>query len=149
VEARNALIAADQATTGGQDFCMIWAVFANRGLGLNAVSGSRNSASDQIEDYTVPPDGPNCTLSVDYFVNNEMFYVYPNPSNGIFNIQINKFLGKVNLKVTDLNGRVVYTEKDSSFNSTKEINLSHLQSGMYIINVEADQLSFSKKIIKN
>lgn len=149
VEARDALIAADQATTGGQDFCMIWAVFANRGLGLNASSGSRNSASDQIEDYTVPPDGPNCTLSVDYFVNNEMFYVYPNPSNGIFNIQINKFFGKVSLKVTDLNGRVVYTEKDSSFNTTKQINLSHLQSGMYIINVEADQLSFSKKIIKN
>ncbi len=149
VEARNALIAADQATTGGQDFCMIWAVFANRGLGLNAVSGSRNSASDQIEDYTVPPDGPNCTLSVDYFVNNEMFYVYPNPSNGIFNIQINKFLGKVNLKVTDLNGRVVYVEKEASFDSSKEINLTHLQSGMYIINVEADQLSFSKKIIKN
>ncbi len=149
VEARNALIAADQATTGGQDFCMIWAVFANRGLGLNAASGSRNSASDQIEDYTVPPDGPNCTLSVDYFVNNEMFYVYPNPSNGIFNIQINKFFGKVNLKVTDLNGRVVYVEKEASFDSSKEINLTHLQSGMYIINVEADQLSFSKKIIKN
>ncbi len=149
VEARNALIAADQATTGGQDFCMIWAVFANRGLGLNASSGSRTSATDQIEDYAVPPDGPNCTLSVDYFVNNEMFYVYPNPSNGIFNIQINKFFGKISLRVTDLNGRVVYAEKDASFNSSKEINLSHLQSGMYIINVEADQLSFSKKIIKN
>jgi hypothetical protein len=32
VTARDAIITADQATTGGKDYCMIWDVFASRGL---------------------------------------------------------------------------------------------------------------------
>jgi hypothetical protein len=149
VEARNALIAADQATTGGQDFCMIWEVFANRGLGLNASSGNRNSSTDQVEDFTMPPAGPNCTLSVDYFATNDVFKVYPNPSNGMFTIQVNQFSGKVAIQIVDLNGRIVYQENEVNFNNTKNINLTHLQSGMYIVKVNADELNFSQKIIKN
>jgi len=149
IEARDALIAADQATTGGQDYCMIWEVFANRGLGLNASSGNRNSSTDQVEDFTMPPAGPNCVLSVDYFATNEVFKVYPNPSNGMFTIQVNQFSGKVAIQIVDLNGRIVYQENEVNFNNAKNINLTHLQSGMYIVKVNADELNFSQKIIKN
>lgn len=149
IDARNALIAADQATTGGQDFCMIWEVFANRGLGINASSGNRNNASDQVQDFTRPTAGPNCTLSVDYFTTNDAFKVYPNPSNGVFIIQVNQFSGKVAIQVVDLNGRVVYQENELNFNTSKSINLTHLQSGMYIVKINADELSYSQKIIKN
>ena len=149
LEARDALIAADQATTGGADYCMIWEVFANRGLGLNASSGNRNSSTDQVEDFTMPPAGPNCVLSVDYFATNEVFKVYPNPSNGMFTIQVNQFSGKVAIQIVDLNGRIVYQENEVNFNNAKNINLTHLQSGMYIVKVNADELNFSQKIIKN
>lgn len=149
VEARNALIAADQATTGGQDYCMIWEVFAKRGLGLNASSGSRTSSTDQVQDFTVPEAGPNCTLSLDYFAAADAFKVYPNPSTGVYTIQVNQFTGKVAIQVIDLNGRVVYQENELNFNTTKNINLTHLQAGLYIVKVNADELSFSQKIIKN
>jgi len=149
IEARNALIAADQATTGGQDFCMIWEAFANRGLGVNAFSGNRNSSTDQVEDFTTPAAGPNCTLSINYFTATDAFKVYPNPSNGIFTIQVNQFSGKVGIQVIDLNGRIVYQENELNFNTAKSINLTHLQSGMYIVKVNADELSYSQKIIKN
>jgi hypothetical protein len=56
---RNAIIAADQAITGGKDF--VWfGSFAARGLGLNASAGDRKNV--QAEDFTRPAAGANCTL---------------------------------------------------------------------------------------
>jgi extracellular elastinolytic metalloproteinase len=152
VSARDAIIAADQATTGGQDFCLIWDVFARRGLGLNASSGTNTDITgiqDQTEDFTTPPAGPNCSLSVDYFENSDMINVYPNPSNGQVNIRINQFVGKVNLQVVDVNGRVVYSVKNDNFNIEKTIDLSHLQSGMYVLKISGEALNYTQKIILN
>ena len=150
VQARNALIAADQATTGGQDYCMIWKVFAKRGLGVNASSGLNSSSTDQSEDFVEPAPGPNCTtLGLNYFENEDLIAVYPNPSNGLINIKINQFNGKVNLQVVDLNGRVVYSVKETEFNIEKTIDLHDLQSGMYIVTIEGEDLKYTKKIILN
>ena len=71
VTGRDAIIAADQATTGGENYCMIWEVFARRGLGVNASSGTNSGVQgiqDQTEDFTEPAPGPNCTLSVNYVI---------------------------------------------------------------------------------
>ncbi len=155
VQARDAIIAADQATTGGQDYCMIWGVFARRGLGVNADSGSNNSSIDQVEDFTeptigtTPATGSNCTLSVNYFENEELFRVYPNPTNGLLNVRINNYVGKVNIQVIDINGRIVNEIKNENFNTEKSLNLNNLQSGMYILKVSGDSLNFTQKIMKN
>ncbi len=149
VQARDAIIAADQATTGGQDYCLIWEVFARRGLGLNASSGDTNSSIDEVEDFTQPPAGPNCILSVNYFENQELFRVYPNPTNGLINVRINNYVGKVNIQVIDINGRIVNEYKNEDFNTEKSLNLNNLQSGMYILKVSGDELNFTQKIIKN
>jgi len=147
VDSRDALISADQATTGGQDFCMIWDVFARRGLGLNASAGDTNIGNDQVEDFTVPAPGPNCVLAVDYFKNESMIKVYPNPTNGQISINIPKFVGKIAIQVVDLNGRIVYNE-NTDFNVEKVIDLGAYQSGVYILKVAGDQINYSQKIIK-
>jgi hypothetical protein len=149
VSGRDFLIAADQATTGGADYCLITDVFSRRGVGLNASAGSVNDCGDQIEDFTAFPAGPNCTLSVDYFNNPELFRVYPNPSNGLFNIRINQYVGKVTIEVVDLNGRLVYSQNNTDFNVEKSIDMSQFQSGMYIVKVNNNQVNFSQKIVKN
>ncbi len=149
VSGRDFLIAADQATTGGADYCLITEVFSRRGVGLNASAGSVNDCGDQIEDFTAFPAGPNCTLAVDYFNNPELFRVYPNPSNGLFNIRINQYVGKVTIEVVDLNGRVVYSQNNTDFNIEKAIDMSQFQSGMYIVKVNNNQVNFSQKIVKN
>lgn len=148
VDFRTALIAADQATTGGHDYCLITEVFRRRGMGLNASSGSSSNATDQVENFTAFPPGSNCTLSADYFENEELFRVYPNPTNGSINIRINNYNGKASIKVVDINGRVVLENNSTDFNIEKSINLSHLSAGMYIIKVSADSLNFTEKIIK-
>src|SRR5690606_14617756 len=65
VEGRDAILAADNALTGGEDQCLIWEVFAARGVGVNASQGSVFSISDQTADFNTPPDTDpslaNCT----------------------------------------------------------------------------------------
>ncbi|ORX69030.1 hypothetical protein DL89DRAFT_284380 [Linderina pennispora] len=50
IDARDAIIQAEQNLTGGKNNCAIWNGFAKRGLGVNASSDS----SSHTEDYTVP-----------------------------------------------------------------------------------------------
>lgn len=156
IQARDAIIAADQATTGGQDYCMIWKVFARRGLGVNASSGDNSgdrtniaAINDQVEDFTEPSAGANCTLlAVNQFINNDKISVYPNPApKGQLNIHINDFVGKINIQVADLNGRIVYKVADSNFNIDKSINLNSLQKGIYILKVNNETINFTEKII--
>lgn len=149
VEFRDAVIAADQATTGGQDYCLITEVFRRRGVGANASSGSNQDALDQTEDFTAFAPGPNCTLSVNYFQNEELFRVYPNPTNDLLNIRINNYVGKVNIQVIDINGRIVSEYKNEDFNIEKSLNLNSLQSGMYVLKVSGESLNFTQKIVKN
>lgn len=149
VSGRNALIAADQATTGGQDFCLIWEVFARRGLGQNASSGSASSSTDQVEDFAVPPAGPNCVLSTNYFDSQELIKVYPNPSNGMLNLRINNYSGELTIEMFDLNGRKVLSNIEGDFSVEKALNISSLQSGIYLIKLTGKDLSYTQKIIKN
>ncbi|GGD34230.1 T9SS-dependent M36 family metallopeptidase [Flavobacterium orientale] len=151
VDARNALIAADQATTGGEDFCMIWNVFANRGLGVNASSGLANNASDQVEDFTTPPAGPNCTtLTVGSNEDKKTINLFPNPTTGIVTLSNSDFnFSKLTIQVFDLNGRKVYNESIYNFSGEKSINLSHLLTGVYLIKVNSDQMQQSFKLMKN
>ena len=49
VEARDAIILADQLNFDGVSKCALWRGFAKRGLGMNATSGG-------TEDFTLPPE---------------------------------------------------------------------------------------------
>jgi extracellular elastinolytic metalloproteinase len=145
---RTALIAADQATTGGQDFCMITEVFRRRGVGLNASSGLATNGADQVENFTAFAPGPNCTLNADYFRNEDLFRIYPNPTNGLLNIKINNFVGNVSIQIFDVNGRAVYN-KDEDVATEITMNLNFLSKGIYLLKVNGDQLNFTEKFIIN
>jgi extracellular elastinolytic metalloproteinase len=54
VDARDAIIAADQALTGGANSCILWRAFAKRGLGQSAMERNANSPLDGIEAFDVP-----------------------------------------------------------------------------------------------
>ena len=68
VTARNAIIAADQAYTGGANRCILWTAFAKRGLGSSATQGSSGSRSDGTQAFDLPascltPPAPTVTGS--------------------------------------------------------------------------------------
>ncbi len=54
VDFRDAILAADRATTGGADACTIWSVFAKRGLGFSADQGNPGSKADGTEAFDIP-----------------------------------------------------------------------------------------------
>lgn len=54
VVGRDAIIAADQELTGGENECILWSSFARRGLGFSAVQGTTNR-NDNTEAFDVPP----------------------------------------------------------------------------------------------
>lgn len=55
VVARDAIIAADELLTGGDNACTLWASFARRGFGYSAVQGTTNR-NDNDEAFDTHPD---------------------------------------------------------------------------------------------
>lgn len=88
-------------------------------------------------------------LATDSFGTDKNVSISPNPSNGIYNININNYIGKVTIQVIDLNGRLVYDAKNIDFNNQKSIDLSSYQSGMYVLRIDSEDFNYSKKLIKN
>jgi hypothetical protein len=86
-------------------------------------------------------------LSSGDFTNNKGVKVYPNPSNGVINLNIADFSGNLNIQLFDINGREVYKSNVSDFSIEKSINISQFQSGIYILKLEGENLSYSEKII--
>ncbi|WP_299884924.1 T9SS-dependent M36 family metallopeptidase [uncultured Lacinutrix sp.] len=153
VDGRDALLAADIALTNGEDQCMIWEVFAARGVGVNASQGTAASRSDQVEDFTMLPATDaslqNCTaLSVDEFALNSQYSIYPNPANDILNIKVKKNFGEVTMSLTDINGRSVLS-KTVNLSDETQLNIGALQSGMYILTIKGEGINTNDKILKN
>lgn len=55
VDVRDAILLADEINYGGMNKCLIWEVFARRGLGFSADQGSPGSRSDGTEGYDIHP----------------------------------------------------------------------------------------------
>ena len=152
VAGRDGILTADMALTGGEDQCLIWEVFANRGVGLNASQGLGFTRADQVEDFAMPPETDpslaNCTsLSIEEF-NSSSYKVYPNPTNSRLFVKTAKNYGEVTMTLTDINGRQVLSKKVELFNEV-ELDINRLQSGIYILNINGQSFSANHKIIKN
>ena len=65
VDARDAILAADRADYAGANQCLIWDVFARRGLGFSALQGSSGSKFDGTEAFDLPSscDGVELTAT--------------------------------------------------------------------------------------
>jgi len=74
------------------------------------------------------------------------FAVYPNPATNFLNINGDTTTFN-EVKVTDLNGRVVKNVKFEGVTST-QLNVSELSSGMYIINIYSNEGVATEKFMK-
>ncbi|HJN05717.1 MAG TPA: T9SS type A sorting domain-containing protein, partial [Bacteroidales bacterium] len=78
------------------------------------------------------------------------FNIYPNPA--VDNITISadlKIEGPLSLTITDLSGRIIYTDQIEchSENINYSIKLPEMSSGTYLVNLAFDGISESKKLI--
>lgn len=125
---------------------------------LNALAANTNIVFRFVfqSDPAVEEDGviiDNFQITTSSLSNNtfdsKLFEVYPNPSNGIYNLKIPKFVGKINIQIVDINGRVILNQINEDFNNEKTINLSAFQSGVYVLKISGNDFNFSQKLIKN
>ena len=147
IQGRDAILAAEEATTQGTDKCMIWEVFAKRGLGVNAASGSTTNINDQVEDFTKPADDARCqkVLASGEVNVNKGIHIYPNPAkNEFFLKSANKTLGKVNVEIFDATGKLVSSQKISA---TDAVNTQSLVNGVYVVKVSGIGVNYSSKLM--
>jgi V8-like Glu-specific endopeptidase len=104
------------------------------------------------------PDSTGITVLDGYepsFTGMENFYdksgsvrVFPNPSEGIINIEFQyQYPGPVTLKIMNLTGRVLYTNTFSLMEKTSQLNISGYSSGIYLMEVQSAGFIAIHKII--
>ncbi|MBQ4818806.1 glycoside hydrolase family 9 protein [Aquimarina sp. MMG016] len=89
----------------------------------------------------------NITLSVDDFEPvSELFKVFPNPTSRLLNIKLPKNNANATLELYSIQGKKII-EKQLN-NEESSINISNLNSGLYLIKVFGDNNTYTSKIIK-
>jgi len=113
-----------------------------------------NPTPAEFTDYDGKPFQPELLKGVagETVTTETTLFVYPNPGNGLFNVQMKKEdEGPVNITVVNALGNTVYHENKVALGKTvqKTINLAGLPDGIYILKVESDRENIQKKIILN
>lgn len=89
----------------------------------------------------------NCALLGTESFSSYSFTVYPNPARDLVTIEGSNGSNIMSYKIVDLNGRIVKFKE--TINSTAaQINISDLQSGVYMMTINSDNGTATKKIIK-
>ncbi|WP_340113716.1 BspA family leucine-rich repeat surface protein [Maribellus mangrovi] len=89
------------------------------------------------------PDTATQVRFSDYY--NELLVIYPNPTNGSITIETGT-LGHCQIDITTVNGQLVLSKETEGVR--EEIDLSHLQSGMYFITIRSEDFLTTRKIVK-
>jgi hypothetical protein len=87
------------------------------------------------------------TLSNEAASLESQFAVYPNPSDGLFQIKWSEPVS-LDLSIYDLSGKLIFSKKES-IGGSDAIDLSQVSQGVYFLNVKTDNGSFTKKLIVN
>ncbi|MBJ2172631.1 T9SS type A sorting domain-containing protein [Aureibaculum sp. A20] len=105
------------------------------------VSAQKNGNLETV-DVVVTVEDCSSKRSVDYSI-------YPNPTDGLVNINIPSQKEGVELIVSAINGKIVFrSEVKSDKNGIfTQINLSHLSNGIYLVKMVSDSFNQTKKII--
>lgn len=104
----------------------------------SSTTGCSNSASTTVI-------VANCTDVQTIAGNTSTINIYPNPNNGSFVIETTNVEEKL-IEVTDLTGRVVFSEKTT--NQSIKVNIYELANGLYQIKIKSESETHQFKVIK-
>jgi len=112
-----------------------------------AIAGANNAASSTIKyDNYIVSAVNTTTMGVEDVISTK-FNVYPNPATDIINISNDENMGINKVTIVDLKGSVVRTiNYKQEYNV--QVNVSDLNAGIYIFNVETSDGVAVKKVIK-
>lgn len=118
--------------------------------GINLTSSTTSMMAASFVQHTVSKTITPIPASIPSLSNtNSPLAIYPNPTNGKTTIQWNVAVSETgNISVTDVTGREVYTSaiELTTGNGSKQVDLSALNGGIYIIKVTSATVTYSNKI---
>ncbi len=103
-------------------------------LRVDSTNGCSNFSDDLDLKYTTKTEN----------VTKDKFKIYPNPTNGLFNIESQL---ELNYSIYDYSGKEIITGK--KVGNIQLLDLSNFKSGIYLIKLYNDQEQFITKIIKD
>jgi hypothetical protein len=72
--------------------------------------------------------------------------VYPNPSNGAFTLDTRYPWANLKVEVYTNRGSLVYASDIATFETKKDINLTQLPEGAYLIRIRNDNFTATKHV---
>lgn len=87
------------------------------------------------------------TLSVEDHLKRPQLNLYPNPSDGIVNVQIGEALLGSTLQLIDISGRSLFSSELNSEETA--LNLDNFSAGVYFVTVQNRGAIYSEKLILN
>lgn len=140
------------AFNGNTDFPVVTAGVSPGEIDFIAASGASNTVASvsKFDNYVVRASNTDTLLSIenqDLFSND--FTIYPSPTKGNFTIDTNNFGLIDSISIADINGRVVKTIDAEGVSSSVQVDISELNSGMYLLTIKTDAGVGTSKIIKN
>ena len=90
--------------------------------------------------------GSSCTTDIMEHNMETDFYIYPNPTNGLLNLQMSQ-VENAQIKIYNVFGECIY--QNISTSSNQLIDLSSQADGIYFINIKTNEGMINKKIIVN
>ena len=89
--------------------------------------------------------GCNSTVGLQQTILSDSLTVFPNPSEGVFTIQVNDKLNGSQLQIVNVIGEIVYTKQISK--NLEEINISQYTNGVYLVTIKTPFGVINKKLI--
>ena len=102
-----------------------------------SISNSRDMGAFEYEGVLSVDDTEEINLST----------IYPNPSTGNITVEISNSISKadLNVKIYSINGKLIHTSNINQ--SSNEIDLTNLESGVYIVSINNQQRNEQHKLI--
>jgi thiol-disulfide isomerase/thioredoxin len=86
-------------------------------------------------------------VSVAEFNSGKGFAMYPNPTNGLVNIQTARGVSLLTTEVLDIHGRSVYRSSNTN-SSDATLDISGLAEGLYIVVVNTTEGTFKQRLLR-
>ena len=115
----------------------------NVNVGIVSVT---NSNLTSFSDFAIGKGASDISLSIESFTKNA-FLIYPNPTTNSLNLTFENTLENANLKLISITGQTVL-EKQNISGTDFSLDVSDLNSGMYLIQITSDSNSYTSKFIK-
>ncbi len=115
-------------------------------IAANVANDTSGNPNDTATEFTITYDS---TLSTnDFTINNDSFYIYPNPSQGIISFSHGSDIEIHTVKLFNIQGRSVFS-KNMNTNTSKTIDITNLSNGVYFARFFSNKGILTQRIIKN